>query len=416
MRIASLSRGLRATALVLIALAALAGSGCGGGGSDSPTDPSGPGPTDPGPTDPGPIDPGPTDPGVPPIGPLPVGNVLYAVDLANNFLVFGDGSVSTLTQKLRITGLPILKRIVGITIRPADHKLYGIGTDSRVYTIDRLTAVATPVSEVQFSPKIYDMFDIHFAMALENNGDRVRLIAAESGGNWSISLVDGTAVLHPSARYAEGTSLAGHTPRLMGMVFARPAAAPVSARLGAAVAPPGGPHRCENLMYAIDVDEALWIAACDPDTGDYYPIGDFPEDGGFQRCGELLADPENPAVQPADETGPPEDGSTWAPKPPDNTFMVIVNRIADAQQKAEDKNKVARLNPRQSSSLSWLGNVPDNTPIQSTAYEELGISPYTERPQPSNLERSVGAVLSRIEAAPAPKSEPPSEDPRARCS
>ena len=122
MRNASLSRGLRAAVLALITLGALAGSAC-GGGSDTPTDPSGPGAIDPGPTDPGPTDPGPTDPGVPPIGPLPVGNVLYAVDLSNNFLVFGSGSVSTLTQKIRITGLPILKRIVGITIRPADHKL-----------------------------------------------------------------------------------------------------------------------------------------------------------------------------------------------------------------------------------------------------------------------------------------------------
>jgi hypothetical protein len=63
-----------------------------------------------------------------------------------------------------------------------------------VYTIDPSTAVATPVAGGQFSPKIVDFFEIHFAMALEPNGDRVRLISTEGGTNWSISLDDGTAV------------------------------------------------------------------------------------------------------------------------------------------------------------------------------------------------------------------------------
>jgi hypothetical protein len=179
--------------------------------------------------------------------------VIYAVDLGNTFYVFGSESFSVLTAKMKITGLPILKRIIEIAVRPSNGKLYGLGNDSRVYTIDPYTAVATPVGSGPFAPKIDDAFDIHFAMDLEPNGERVRLIAAESGANWSISLEDGTATTGETSHYAEG-----QTPRLLGMYFAPPADR-------------SDPNVCQNLAYAIDADEAIMIAACDPATGEWWP-------------------------------------------------------------------------------------------------------------------------------------------------
>jgi hypothetical protein len=90
----SLRRGMRATALAFLVFAAsLAGTGC---GKDS-----GSGLTDPPPSDPGPTDPGPDGP---PTAPAPLGSVVYAVDLANNFLVFGTESFDVLSQQRRITG------------------------------------------------------------------------------------------------------------------------------------------------------------------------------------------------------------------------------------------------------------------------------------------------------------------------
>jgi hypothetical protein len=144
-------RGIRAVALVFLTLTAtLAGAGCGkDGGSDLTSPP----PSDPGPSDPGPSDPGPSDPGPGPwSGPAPVGYVMYAVDLGNTFYVLGSESFSVLTAKMKITGLPILKRIIGIAVRPSNGQLYGVGNDSRVYTIDPYTAVATPVGNGPFTP------------------------------------------------------------------------------------------------------------------------------------------------------------------------------------------------------------------------------------------------------------------------
>jgi hypothetical protein len=193
-----MSRKSPFTLTALMLAVALAGAACGkdGGGGDL--------------TDPGPIDPDPTVPGPEPEpAPVPVGNVVYAVDLKNNLLVFGTESFDVLSGQARITGLPILNRVIGIVYRPSDGKLYGVGNDSRVYIIDPSTAVATPVSDQSFEPGIVEFFEIHFAMALEPNGDRVRLISTEGGGNWSISLDDGTATMGESVYFGAGPAEPG---------------------------------------------------------------------------------------------------------------------------------------------------------------------------------------------------------------
>ena len=259
---------------------------------------------------------------------------MYAVDLSNNFLVFGSESIEVLTAKMRIRGLPILKRIIGIAYRPSNGKLYGVGNDSRVYTIDPLTAEATPVGSGQFSPKIADFFDIHFAMDLEPKTERVRLIAAESGASWSISLDDGTATAGETSHYGAGTPLEGQTPRLLGMYFAPP--------------PDGAVGMCDNLAYAIDADEAIMIAACDPATGEWWPTGSPPRRpspagrrGSFPRRLSWRAEGARGAHGPtrplrgghAQPGGPlpsspgeppPAEGGKWGPRTPPSRFTTFL--------------------------------------------------------------------------------------------
>ena len=369
MYIAFSHRGIRAVVLALVTLAATAGCGKDGGG----------GLTDPPPSDePPPADPEPSGW----TGPAPVGHAIYAVDLGNNFLVFGSESFDVLTAKMRITGLPILKRIIGITVRPSDDKLYGVGNDSRVYTIDPYTAVATPVSSGPFSPKIAEMFDIHFAMSLEPNGERVRLMAAESGANWSISLVDGTATVGEMSHYAAGTQLEGQTPRLLGMFYAPPADRT-------------DPNVCQNMAYAIDADEAILIAACDPATGEWWPtvsdsqasstssaalgtlhrssyateptwLQDLKDQ--LARCGEALpspgVDPNNPDA-PA-QPRPPE-GGPWFPRAPDTPFYLFLVRAG--------KNSVAEAAGMTPGVIVQpKGDVASDEPIQTAQWAGHGVS------------------------------------------
>lgn len=410
----SLRRGIRATALAFLTLTAtLAALGCGKDGGSGLTDP---GPIDPGPSDPGPSEPAPA--GWP--GPAPAGHVMYAVDLSNNFLVFGSESFDALTAKMRITGVPILKRIIGITIRPSDGKLYGIGNDSRVYTIDPLTAVATPVSSAPFSPQIASFFDIHFAMSLEPSGDRVRLIAAESGGNWSVSLDDGTAILEENSRYAAGTPLAGRTPRLLGISFAPPA-------------DPADAGVCQNMAYGVDADEAIVIASCDPASGLWWPTvsGQASQAGlsyqptrsplasasaprAFQelkdellRCGEFMFEPGGP-IGPS-ESRPGEDGSWFPRTPPSRITVFLVKAGKNTLGWLEDKGVDLGV------MITERGEVVSKEPIQSVAW----VNPkYVPHPVPSMRGQvRQEARLSITEKEPEAGSPPaPQGDPRARCS
>ena len=213
---------------------------------------------------------------------------MYAVDLSNNFLVFGSESFDVLTAKMRISGLPILKRIIGIAFRPSNGKLYGVGNDSRVYTIDPLTAVATPVSSGQFSPKIVGLLRHPLRDGLEPNGERVRLIAAESGANWSISLDDGTAVTGAPVHFAAGDPNEGETPHIASLVYRTPSPeAALSAGISR-LASSSGP--CTEVMYMIDPDLAQYIGSCDGDVGDLSTLGPIEE--SWSRCMETVTGPD----------------------------------------------------------------------------------------------------------------------------
>jgi hypothetical protein len=367
MRNTSLRLGLRARAAALLTLVATFAGACGkdGGGL----------------TDPGPLDP-PSEPTAPtPAGPAPVGERIWAVDLDNNLLLFGHEDPTVLSMKRRISGVPILKRIVGIGFRPSNRKLYAVGNDSRVYVIDTLTAEATPVREQPFSPGIVSFFDIHFAMALEPNGNRFRLIAAESGANWSISLDDGTATTGETVRYADGTAYAGETPRLMGIAFTEPA--PASAlRMAGGPGMASLPDPCTDLMYAIDSDRAQMIGSCDPDSGLYEPLGKLPEEN-YARCGEMMWGP---------------DGLTPDDVPPPGGLWVL------AQRGVQHLNSLGTVNG--DGSITWHGDVPSESPIQSAAFAEGGL--YGPRPKDLRWEPRSGLKLAKITQSGA-------GDPKAAC-
>jgi hypothetical protein len=407
-------RGIRAVALTFLTLTAtLAALGCGKGGGGL-TDPPGTDDSDPG--DPAPV-------GWP--GPAPVGQVLYAVDLSNNFLVFGTESFDALSAKMRIEGLPILKRIIGIALRPSNGKLYGVGNDSRVYTIDPLTAVATPVGSGPFSPKIVSAFDIHFAMDLEPNGDRVRLIAAESGANWSISLDDGTAISGESSRYGAGSPLEGQTPRLLGMAYAPPTD---TADAGL----------CQNLAYGVDADEAIMIASCDPATGEWWPtVSEEPPQGSLSygptgepaplasvsaprafeelkdyilRCGEFMFEPGGP-LGPSSGPGEPrpDEGGLWGPRTPPGRFTVFLVKAG--------KNTLGWLENRGLDlgvTITEYGDIVSKEAIQSVEW----VSPkYVPHPVPlrRQVQQEMQASVVRMQE-PEPSGPPASpSDPRASC-
>jgi hypothetical protein len=141
--------------------------------------------------------------------PPPVGKTIYAVDLSNNFALFHSGSPGTVDRKTPISGLPDGDRIVAFDFRPADGKLYGVGTDSRVYVVDTVTAVATAVGAA-FTPAVAGE---HFAMVLDPSTDQIRLQSAEAGQNLRLDPATGQVVAEDATlAYASGDPNEGEAP------------------------------------------------------------------------------------------------------------------------------------------------------------------------------------------------------------
>ena len=335
-------RSLRKVGLATLVLAMLTALACSDGSS---------------PLEPPPIDDGGDNPPPPPAADYE-GYLMYAVDLNNRLLLFGSESPTTISKSMKITGLPILNRIVGIDIRPSTGELYGVGNDSRVYIIDTETGEATGVGSA-FSPKIASFFDIHFGMGFDPVTERIRLIAAESGGNWSIDPDDGTATLGPNAHYAVGDVHEGRHPMIMGLAYTPPSGSAMDATaLGTAAARLMAMGPCEDLMWAIDAEIAEMIGSCDPDEGDFTSLGPLPGFTAVAGCGELKFDPGQP-------------GGLW---------LSIV-------EGANYVNSLGTVDP-ETGLIKWRGSVPDESPIQAIAFDPN--APF----KTASLSVSSGAALS----------------------
>ena len=348
------------TALVLAATLALAACGGGDGGSGDVT---GPPPGD----DPGndPPTSGPAD------GPAPVGDVIYALDNGNNLLMFGSQSGESISRQVGITGLPILKRMIGIDFRASNGKLYGVGNDSRVYTIDTLTGAATAVG-APFSPAIISSFDIHFGMDFDPKTDRIRLISSELGGNWSINPDDGTAIAGNTPRYAAGDPHEGEVAHIAGLTHIPAAQLPAAFRLSMSASSSGS---CEDLAMAIDPELGQLITSCDAGSIDWEKFADIPSMESL-ACVEL------------DYSGP--GGGIWG----------VGQGINGAL------NSLGTVDPA-TGAIDWKVKVPDNWLIQSITFKPKG-------PLPGQRARSTEPSLS-VRGVAGPVADAAGVDPVALC-
>jgi hypothetical protein len=261
-------------------------------------------------------------------------------------------------------------------------------------------------------------------MALEPNGQRVRLIAAESGGNWSIDITNGTATLGANAKYGEGSALAGQTPRLLGIAYQT---LPDSAKQAG---------WCANLACA-DADEAIMLASCDPHTGLWWPTGESPvasavarpAGGRLQasmtgspdkvlrdlkdqllRCGEFMNSPGGSRSDGEQE--PPAEGGPWFPRSPDTEFWVFLNKVGEIQNRAG----TVELIDAKEWGITWEAELPSEDPMQSGVFAVGG--PYGPSQVAAGTQHRRIQPEIQLSAAGSPEqSEPgaPSSDPRASC-
>ena len=103
----------------------------------------------------------------------PVSNA-YAIGSSNNLLSFNISAPNKINSDKPITGLQTGEAILGIDIRPATGQLYGLGSTSRLYMIDKTTAVATVVGTTAFTPALSGAT---FGFDFSPPADRIRVVS-----------------------------------------------------------------------------------------------------------------------------------------------------------------------------------------------------------------------------------------------
>jgi len=98
---------------------------------------------------------------------------IYGLTSSGSIAKFSSADTSTITTTPIISGLQSSESIVAIDFRPADNLLYGVGSSSRLYKLDKNTAVATLVGDVFSTTLVGTLFGADFNPAV----DRLRIIS-----------------------------------------------------------------------------------------------------------------------------------------------------------------------------------------------------------------------------------------------
>lgn len=101
---------------------------------------------------------------------------VFAVTSADHLISFESTDPEVILTDVTITGIPGGADIEGIDFRPANGLLYAMGSNSRLYTLDPTTGVATPVAAV-FTPAVSGT---EFAFDFNPATDRIRVVSADT--------------------------------------------------------------------------------------------------------------------------------------------------------------------------------------------------------------------------------------------
>ncbi len=182
------------------------------------------------------------------LAPRPAGAAdLVAITDRGEFLQFTAGDPrETMRRDLQGAGLPL----VGIDVRPADGRLYGVDRAGGIYRIDWATAVATFTARLSVPLAPAASYVVDF----DPVADRLHIVGAD-GQNLRADVATGAAAAGGTIRAAEG----GPPPRIVAGAYASPAP-------GAAAAP----------FFVIDAANGIYARLDAGDDGRIRPVSQSP--------------------------------------------------------------------------------------------------------------------------------------------
>ena len=143
------------------------------------------------------------------LGSLPSGKIIgiaipspvaYAVS-GNKLLTFFPNTSNTSVLEKTITALPNGVTIEGIDFRPADARIYALGSDSKLYTLNTLTGAATLQSTLSMA-----LLGTSFGVDFNPFADRLRVVS-NTGQNLRIQIPNDMPMSPPVATATKDTDI-----------------------------------------------------------------------------------------------------------------------------------------------------------------------------------------------------------------
>ena len=189
------------------------------------------------------------------------GSTLFAITTANTLLRFDSSAPGTILSTTAVSGLQVGEKLQGIDFRPANGQLYGLGSTSRLYTIDLTTGVATQVGA---SPFAAALSGTNFGIDFNPVVDRVRVVS-DADQNLRLNPNTGAlAAIDTALSYTVGDPNAGADPNIVGVAY-------VNNFAGAAT----------TTLYGIDSNLDILTIQNPPNNGTLNTIGPL----GFDTSG-----------------------------------------------------------------------------------------------------------------------------------
>jgi hypothetical protein len=142
--------------------------------------------------------------------------LLTGLTTAGSLVTFDSATPGTILASVAVSGLQAGEVLLGIDRRPANDLLYGLGSTSRIYTINNTTGLASAVSGTPFSPALTGTA---FGFDFNPVPDRIRVVSTDST-NFRLNPNDGTlAATDTPLAYAAGDAGAGIPPRVVGSAY-----------------------------------------------------------------------------------------------------------------------------------------------------------------------------------------------------
>ncbi|WP_461414572.1 DUF4394 domain-containing protein [Gemmatimonas sp.] len=173
-------------------------------------------------------------------------------------MVFGSVRPDVVQRRVAFTGLAGGETIEGLDFGPVDGRLYALGSSSRLYTVDTLTAALTPLATTPFTPALVGT---SFGFDFNPVPNRIRVHTSSTQNLRAVPRLggasDGTvAATDTPLTYAAGDVAAGQMPAIGGTAYTNSVA-------GAAT----------TMLFAIDYQRDALVMLANPNDGVVTTVG-----------------------------------------------------------------------------------------------------------------------------------------------